>query len=169
MSLPEELEKMSYDCTIMNPSCKFHLWTFDEERRRWSYSNRGQFIFRWLTKHKRALDEALDVIGWVIVNRQLFPALPKYMVSANGVVERGSAILAFMAVEKALRLRHAPGEKSYERVKRQLTNVSEAGKEPRYRMAASKDAQPYMPKIASQAEGESDVPGPGEIQPDRDF
>ena len=169
LSLPDELEKVSYDCTVMNPSCKFHLWGFDEERRKWDYTNRGQFIFRWLTKNKRALDEALDVREWVIVNRQLFPQLPKYLVSANGIVERGSAILAFMAVEKALRLRRAPVEKSKERVQSRISNVAKPGEEPRFLMSGAQKGHQYMPKIASQRDGEADVPGPGEIQPDRDF
>lgn len=168
MALPDELEKFSYDCTV-GESCKVHLWAFDEDIRRWTYSNRGQFIFRWLTKNKRALDEALDVRGWVIVNRQYFPQLPKYIVSANGIVERGSAILGFMAVEKALKLRHAPAEKSTNRVRSRITNVARPGERPKFLMSGEMKGHQYMPQIKDQGDGEADVPGPGEIQPDRDF
>lgn len=168
MSLPAELEKLSYDCTV-GETCQHHLWHFDERDRRWDYSNRGQFIFRWLTKHKRALDEAIDVKGWFIANRQLFPQIQKHNVSANGVVERGSSILGFMPVEKALKIRRAPGEKSREFVNSRITNVAGAGEEPKYMMSGSPRSHQYMPKMTPQREGEPDVPAPGEIQPDRDF
>lgn len=32
----------------------------------------NKYTFRWINKQKRALDRAIDVIGWVIVNRALF-------------------------------------------------------------------------------------------------
>jgi hypothetical protein len=79
--------------------------------------HRKKFAFRWLNKKKRAIDHALDVVGWSLVNRAAFNTLPDYLFSANGVIERGDAILAFMPEKQAAIIRKRPGEISRERVK----------------------------------------------------
>ena len=79
-----------------------------------------KFSFRWLSKNKRSIDRALDVIGWTLVNRTLFTDIPDHLFTANGVIERGDAILAFMPAKQAERIRNLPGEKSRERVKNLL-------------------------------------------------
>ena len=76
-----------------------------------------KFSFRWLNKKKRSIDNALDVIGWSLVNKVLFKDLPNHLFTANGVIERGYAILAFMPQQHAERIRKRPGELSRERVK----------------------------------------------------
>lgn len=76
-----------------------------------------KFAFRWLNKRKQAIDRALDVIGWNLVNRAIFNKLPDHLFTANGVIERGDAILAFMPQEHAEVIRKRPGELSRERVK----------------------------------------------------
>ena len=73
-----------------------------------------KFAFRWINKHKRAVDDAI-IKGWVIVNRRLFPDVAekaKHLFSTSGAIEKGDAILAFMNKEIAMQIRRAPGEKS---------------------------------------------------------
>ena len=72
---------------------------------------------RWLYKEKRAIDNALNVIGWILANRVYFPELPDYLFSATGCIEAGDAILAFMPLERVLKLRELPGKKSRELVR----------------------------------------------------
>ena len=76
-----------------------------------------KYGFRWLNKRKQALDRALDVVGWTLVHRVFFNELPEHLFSANGVIERGDAILAFMPLKRAIELRKKPGELSRERVR----------------------------------------------------
>ena len=72
---------------------------------------------RWLNKNKRAIDHALDVIGWTLVNRSYFPKLKKHLFTANGSIERGDSILAFIPQKRAEEIRRRPGQISRERVK----------------------------------------------------
>ena len=60
-----------------------------------------RFTFYWINKNKRSIDEALNIRGWILVNKALFPNLPKHLYASSGAVERGSAILGFMAKTKA--------------------------------------------------------------------
>ena len=81
-----------------------------------------RFIFRWINKRKRAVDEAI-IKGWVIVNRTLFPDVARdasHLFSTSGAVEKGDAILSFMNKEVAMQIRRAPGEKSSAILKAQL-------------------------------------------------
>lgn len=71
-----------------------------------------RFAFRWINKKKRAIDDAINLKGWVLVNKALFPNLPKHLFTTNGGIEVGDTILAFMAKAKAEAIRHTPGEKS---------------------------------------------------------
>jgi hypothetical protein len=75
-----------------------------------------KYSFRWLNKNKRAIDHAIDVIGWTMVNIVYFKSLPNYLFTGNGSIERGDAILAFMPRKQAEELRAAPGKLSRERV-----------------------------------------------------
>ena len=74
------------------------------------YENR--FAFRWINKKKRAIDDAINLKGWVLVNRALFPDLSNHLFTTAGGVEVGDTILAFMKKERAEEIRRAPGEKS---------------------------------------------------------
>lgn len=71
-----------------------------------------KYTFRWVYKAKRAIDEACDVKGWVLANRFYFPDLPNHLFTANGSIERGDNILAFMSKKKAEELRKRPAELS---------------------------------------------------------
>jgi len=72
---------------------------------------------RWLYKEKRAIDHALNVVGWILANRVYFPDLPDYLFSANGCIEAGDAILAFMPAKRAQEIRELPAKKSRDLVK----------------------------------------------------
>lgn len=74
------------------------------------------YSFRWINKKKRSIDHALDVIGWTLVTRNYFNDIPKHLFTANGVIERGDAILAFITRKQAERIRLRPAEISRERV-----------------------------------------------------
>ena len=76
-----------------------------------------KYAFRWVNKDKRMIDRALYVRKWLIVNRALFPDMPKHLFTANGTVEFGDTILCFMPIEAAEKLRKEPGRVSSERVK----------------------------------------------------
>ena len=122
LSLPDYLERFSYDCT-QGRTCKAHPWTYDEATGRWSYSKRGEFVFRWTKKVKRAIDHAMNVNGWFFVNRRYFPDAPHHLFSANGGIELGDVILFFLPAKQALALRAAPGKRSSEAVHARMTRV----------------------------------------------
>ena len=85
-----------------------------------------RFAFRWINKKKRAIDDAIDLKGWVIVNKALFPNLPRHSFSTSGGIERGDTILMFMSLKKAEAMRRIPGEKSAQLVKDQLSKGEES-------------------------------------------
>ena len=85
-----------------------HRLSLPQELRKYT----DRFAFRWINKKKRAIDDAVNLKGWVLVNRALFPDLPDYLFSTTGGVEVGDTILGFMKKEKAEAIRRAPGEKS---------------------------------------------------------
>lgn len=72
---------------------------------------------RWVSKDKRQIDRALDIRGWVIFNRALFPHIPKHYFTSNGTVENGDLILCCMSTKRVERLRQIPGERSSEKLK----------------------------------------------------
>ena len=76
-----------------------------------------KYAFRWVNKEKRMVDRALYVRKWNIVNRLLFPDMPKHLFTTNGTIEIGDTILCFMPIEAAINLRLQPGRISSERVK----------------------------------------------------
>ena len=76
-----------------------------------------KYAFRWVNKKKDWIDRAISIRRWVIVNRTLFPDLPKFLFTANGTIENGDTILCFMPMEAAERLRREPQELSRARVK----------------------------------------------------
>src|SRR3990167_6206136 len=127
LSLPEYFEEMSYDCT-RGHTCGFHAWRKHEvfygievKMDRWEQTKRGKYIFRWLNKNKRALDQSLNVKGWYLANRSFFQNAPKILLSANGGIENGDSILGFMPVEKAISLRTKPSKDSLDRVRSEET------------------------------------------------
>lgn len=122
LSLPEYFESLSYDCT-QGQSCKHHGWVketvsygLEMKMDRWIQTKHGKYIFRWLSKNKRALDQSLNVKDWLLVNRNYFEQAPEILFSINGGVENGDAILGFMAMKKALHLRDKPSRDSKDHI-----------------------------------------------------
>ena len=79
-----------------------------------------RFTFRWIFKRRQAISEATQVKGWVLVNKTYFPDLPNHLFTANGAVERGDNILAFMSRKLAEGLRKKANDLSTMMVKSRL-------------------------------------------------
>ena len=133
LTLPSYFEERSHD----NPEAKD-----------------GKWIFRWIFKEKRAIDRALNVFGWTLVNRTYFPEAPKYLFTANGGIEVGDAILGFMPAKKALELRRAPEKISQERLNSRMTKVS-----PDYVMMTdnTRSENVYQPNLGSEQTESADT------------
>ena len=111
---------------------------------------KAAWIFKWLYNKKQAVDHATTVKGWFLVNRRYFPDAPSHLWSANGGIEEGDAILAFMRAEQALLLRAAPGKKSLELVKAQLNKPKEGGPFYEAKLDADVDGTDFAPVGALQ-------------------
>ena len=144
LTLPEFFESLSYDHT----------------------EKPGPFVFRWLFKEKRAIDRALNVLGWTLVNRTYFPHAPRYLFTANGGVEIGDAVLAFMPAKKAVEMRAKPARDSQERLAARVTQV-----EGDYSLMTGnpKDERIYKPELSTEAVEDSDTPVPGVLTEGRDL
>lgn len=118
------------------------------------------YSFRWINKKKRSIDHALDVIGWSFVNRVLFKDLPKHLFTANGSVERGDAILAFMPRKRAEEIRLRPAQISRERVRN--TPAQDLGR------WEDRGESYYKPDIGA-AENDSERPRGIVVTPDNDM
>ena len=166
LALPDYFERFSYDCTN-GPACKVHAWAFDATKERWAYGNRGEFLFHWTKKVKRAIDHAMNVQEWLFVNRRYFTDAPGHLFSANGGVELGDVILFFLPAKQALLLRAAPGKRSNEAIRSRLTRV----KDGKVLMTAHPESEQfYVPDSVGGSDETTDrnetTPG---IQEDRDF
>ena len=152
--LPEFFETESYDCT-WGQHCPHHV-----------NGTHGLWVFRWLFKEKRAIDHARNVVGWMRVNRAYFSQAPRLRFTANGGVEVGDGILAFIPAKKALELRETPGKKSRERIDSQMTPTG-----PDYTMMTGnpKDERVYQPDLGPEAQETSDTSVPGVLVEGRDF
>lgn len=75
-----------------------------------------KFTFRWLFNRRRSISEATQIKGWFLVNRAYFPDLPNHLFTANGSIERGDNILAFIPKKLAEDMRKEPIEKSKDMV-----------------------------------------------------
>ena len=116
---------------------------------------KGKLVFRWIYKHKRAIDYAMNVRNWVLVNRRHFKDAPRHLFSANGGVEEGDNILAWIPAQEALTLRNAPGKKSSEH----LRAIKSKGDEEGF----------YHAKLSPESEEGSDTAPAGALQEGRDF
>ena len=152
--LPEFFEQLSYDCS-WGHGCLHHV-----------NGAKGPWVFRWLLKEKRAIDNARDVVGWMLVNRAYFPHASRMLFTANGGVEVGDGILAFIPAKKALELREAPGKKSRDRIDSQMTPTG-----PDYTMMTGnpKDERVYQPDLGPESQETSETPVSGVLVEDRDF
>lgn len=81
--------------------------------------------FRWVNKKKRAIDDAIDLKGWIFINRLSFKGLPNRLFSNSGAIERGDTVLMYMPIEMAMRIRKAPGDKSTALIKAHLAKGEE--------------------------------------------
>ena len=79
-----------------------------------------KIAFRWINNKRRAIDDAMDVKGWLFVNRVSFPNLPNRLFTSGGAIRRGDTVLMFMPLKRAEAIRRAPGEKSNALIKAQL-------------------------------------------------
>lgn len=121
-----------------------------------------RFIFRWINKKKRAIDESI-IKGWIIVNRSLFPEIAKnasYLFSTSGAVEKGDVLLAFMKKEIAMQIRRTPGEKSSALLKSQLEKGTEK--------LAEGQSGFYKPEDTTEKE-DAGIEQGGGLQEGRDF
>jgi len=101
----------------------------------------NKYTFRWIFKSKRAIDDACDVKGWLLANRLYFPDLPSHLFTANGSIERGDNILAFIPKAKAEALR----QNNADRAKAQIDSLFDKHKDnPNY----------YAPSDKSEDSGE---------------
>ena len=152
--LPEFFERLSHDCS-WGQDCPQHV-----------NGTQGPWVFRWLFKEKRAIDHARNVVGWMLVNRAYFPQAPRLLFTANGGVEIGDGILAFIPAKKALELREAPGKRSRDRIESQMTPVG-----PDYTMMTNnpKDDRVYQPDLGPESQETSEATVPGVFVEGRDF
>lgn len=112
---------------------------------------------RWVNKDKRMIDRALDIRHWAIVNRAMFPRIPKHYFTANGTVENGDLILCCMGKARAEKLRSLPGERSSERVKNLPID--------RWKQSSGTEKVGYYkPAYTAERDGDTSVTG---IVPDR--
>lgn len=163
MSLPPYFEQFSYDCT-RGEGCDWHKRKGEET------TNRGKYILRWIFKDKRAIDYSMNVRGWFLANRMHFPGAPKELFSANGAVEIGDSVLAFMPVEKALRIRRYPSERSKRGLESRMTPSRRHPK--RVLMTGNPDSGNFYEPDLSQDESEEGLgsgAAPGSLQEGRDF
>ena len=105
-SQPQTLDEINVKSNLKEEG--LHLLSLPKELKPYE----KDYQFYWLGKDKRKIDRGLDVRGWVIVNRTLFPALPKHIISISGAIERGDAILVCMSKAKAEKLRREPQERA---------------------------------------------------------
>lgn len=165
---PKTLEEVDSRIQTMElkPRHRLELPQFFEERSADHQAKPGPYVFRWLFKDKRAIDRALNVQGWMLVNRTYFPQAPRYVFTANGGVEVGDAILAFMPVKQALAIRAEPARRSQERLKAQMTPVSSD-----YVMMTGNpnDNRVYQPDLGEEATESPERKVTGVMTEGRDF
>lgn len=125
----------------------------------------GRYAFRWVLKQKRSLDDHLAK-GWLFVNRTYFPQAPRYLFTANGGVEIGDTLLAFIPIKKALQMREAPGKLSQERLKGQMTQTKQD-----YVLMTGNQRAPhvYQPELGPETSEASEEKVPGVLTEGRDF
>jgi len=75
-----------------------------------------RYTFRWIYKNRRAISEAVQNKGWLLVNRTYFPEVPDYLFTSNGICERGDGILGFIPRKVAEQMRQASIDASREMV-----------------------------------------------------
>jgi hypothetical protein len=158
LSLPDFFEPLSYDCT-RGLGCKDHGWVkeevnygLDKKMDRWVQMKRGKYVFRWLNKNPRALDQNINVRGWYLVNQSFseFSKAPKILFSVSGGVQNGDSILAFMPIQKALALREKPSKESQDHVKSLETKHEGHPNFYKAKISPDKDGEDFAPADARQ-------------------
>lgn len=125
----------------------------------------GRYAFRWVLKQKRSIDDHLAK-GWLFVNAAYFPQAPRYLFTANGGVEIGDTILAFIPIKRAKQMREAPSKLSQERLRSQMTQTK-----PDYvLMTGDKDSEHvYQPELGPESAETSEEKVAGVLTEGRDF
>ena len=143
LTLPEYFEQKSYDHATTRP-----------------------YVFRWLFKEKRAIDRALNDVGWTLVNRTFFPDAPEYLFTANGGIEVGDSLLAFMPAKRARAIRSEPGKRSQAKLASRMTQVEQD-----YVLMTGnpKDEKVYKPAMGHEAHELAPASVGGELVEGRDF
>lgn len=147
------------------PRHRLHLPDFFERLSADRQGSPGPYVFRWISKQKRAVDTAL-ARGWLLITQAYFPNSPRYLFTANGGIEIGDALLAFMEVKKARTIRDAPGRLSRERLKAQMTQTK-----PDYvLMTGNQQAEHvYQPELGPEQAEASEEKVAGVLTEGRDF
>ena len=145
-----------------------HRLTLPEYFEAKSYDHRPDrpFVFRWLFKEKRSIDHALNDVGWTLVNRTYFPDAPEYLFTANGGIEVGDSLLAFMPSKRALAIRSEPGRRSQAKVSSRMTQVE---KDYVLMTGNPKDEKVYQPSMGSEEHELAPASVSGELVAGRDF
>ena len=157
MSLSDHFEKLSHDCT-RGDSCRLH-----KKDNKGNVLNPGKYTFRWIFKHKQAIDFAYNVRNWRFVNRVLFPETPKTEFTAHGGVERGDAILMFMTFEQAKRIREAPSKRSRESIRARMTPSKDDAR--KVLMSGNPDDPGvYMPDLSRESSEAEVSAQPGSVE-----
>ena len=143
LTLPDYFEQKSYDHAATRP-----------------------YVFRWLFKEKKAIDRALNDIGWTLVNQTYFPDAPAYLFTANGGIEIGDALLAFMPAKRALAIRLEPSRRSQNKLKSRMTQVEQD-----YILMTNTptDARVYKPDMGAEEREAAPASVGGELVEGRDF
>ena len=143
LTLPDYFEQKSYDHEASKP-----------------------FVFRWLFKEKKAIDRALNDIGWTLVNRTYFPDAPEYLFTANGGIEVGDSILAFMPAKRALAIRLEPSRRSQQKLNSRMTKVEQD-----YVLMTGNptDERVYKPDMGAEERETAPASVGGELTEGRDF
>lgn len=151
LSLPDWFEAFSHDCT-RGDSCTIH-----KKDKRGAVQNPGKFVFRWVSKNKRSIDEHLDLKEWAIVNRtRLFRDAPKELFTANGAFERGDSLLMVMPFDRARFIREFPHKKSMDRIRNQISRSKT--KTGRFVMTGNPENSDFYEPDMSAEESESAIP-----------
>ena len=125
----------------------------------------GPYAFRWVLKVKRSIDDHLAK-GWLFVNRAYFPDAPRYLFTANGGVELGDTMLAFLPIKQAKLMRERPAKLSQERLKGQMTTT---GPDTVLMTGNQHSPHVYQPELGAESAETSSASVPGVLTEGRDF
>lgn len=151
---PASLADIRVDDVIEDPGSGMHALKLPKEVE--DALKKRNMVPRWINKDKRMIDRALNIRKWILFNRVYFPELKKHLFTANGTIENGDSILAFMPSERAAILRSIPGKISQERIKDLPIE--------KYKKDQGEKIGYYKPALTAEKDGELVTTG---FQPDK--